>query len=135
MYDSEKEANEEYLDYMAAVGLNQMVDGIADVTKMGAGAILSWKQKEEFQKKRQEELLKEGKISPEEIKSTSAKIVEPVLKKPEKGKEGKWLIDTSVEVVKFVVSIAFAVFSLFGDLLYAIYKKFVEAVVNHNSYY
>ena len=126
MYNSE---NEEYL------ALNQLLDGIGDVAKMGVGAILSWKQKEEFQKKRQEELLKEGKISPEDIKSTTEKIIEPVLKKPEKGKEGKWAIDTSVELAEFIVSIAFAVFSLFGDLLYTIYKKFVEAVVNHNSYY
>ena len=134
MYDSEKEANEEYLEHLAAIGLNQGVDAIGDAAKMGAGAILSWKQKEEFQKKQQEELLKEGKITPEDIKTSSAKVDAPVLTKPEKGKEGQWLIDTSVEVVKFIVTIAFALFSLFGDLLYAVYKKFVEIVEKSNSY-
>ena len=44
------------------------------------------------------------------------------------------IFDTFIEICRLVGMLIFAILSLFGDMVYAAYKKIVAIVINRNPY-
>ena len=123
MYKRELDPFENRKDTEVFIHLADLINEIAEA---GLAGIIAIKQKEEFRKQKEAEMHHSGEAVPEDRTPTNGKIVEPRLIKLEKGKELQGVIDNCTEIIRFLVSIVFALASMAGDVVYAIHKKFVK---------
>ena len=110
-----------------------LADTFNEIAEAGLGAIISVKQKEEYRKQKEDEMRRNGETVPEDRTPTCGEVVEPRFVKLEKGKEQQGIITNSTEVLRFLLSIIFAVISLAGDAIYEIHKRFLAYCVNNRN--
>lgn len=123
-----------HYEYFAVYGLVEILDCILEVAALVICALISWKQREEIKKNRQEELSSDEMPVPDGINNDNKDAMKPEFTKPEKGKEINRIFDTFIEICRLVGMLIFAILSLFGDMVYAAYKKIVAIVINRNPY-